>query len=94
MNDFSFYLVRPGWPLSDEVSYSPGKKFHCPNCDSAKIGFVFKPGFGGKDVESWCSIIHDRGVELCNRYEMIMQNNYSPLWLCKDCFDGGVVLQI
>ena len=92
MSNF-FYLVNPGWPLTDEVSYFPGKKFHCPGCESAKISFVFKPGFRGKDVEIWCSIIQDGIIELCNNYEMIMQNNYSPFWLCKDCYDGGVVLQ-
>ena len=94
MSDFHFYLTNSGWPLTNEVSYSPGKKFNCPRCDSTKISFVFKPGFRGKDIESWCSIIHDDTVELCNVYEIIVKNNYCPNWICKDCYDAGVILEI
>ena len=94
VDEFHFYIINPGWPLTPEIVYSPGKKFNCPRCDSTKITFVFKRGFRGKDIELWCSIIHNETVELCNEYQIIMKNNYSPLWLCKDCYDGGVVLEI
>jgi len=93
-DEFHFYITNQGWPLTPEIVYSPGEKFNCPGCGSTKITFVFKRGFRGKDIESWCSIIHDGTVELCNEYQIIMKNNYCPLWICKDCYDGGVVLEI
>ena len=93
-DEFHFYIINPDWPLTHEVIYSPGKKFNCPGCGFTKITFVFKRGFRGKDIESWCSIIHDDTIELCNDYAIIMKNNYCPLWICKDCYDGGVVLKV
>ena len=93
-DEFHFYIINPGWPLTPEIVYSPGKKFNCTRCGSTKINFIFKPGFRGKDIESWCSIIHDGAIELCNQYQIIMKNNFCPLWICKDCYDGGVILEI
>ena len=93
-DEFHFYIINPGWPLTQEVIYSPGKKFNCPGCSSTKITFVFKRGFRGKDIESWCSIIHDGVVELYNEYQIIMKNNFCPLWICKACYDAGVILEI
>ncbi len=92
-NTFHFYIDNNRY-LTAEVGYSPGKKFNCPRCNSEKITFLFKPGFRGIDIQSWCSIIHDEIIELCNVYQIIMKNNFSPLWLCKDCYDGGVVLKV
>ena len=93
-DEFHFYIINLGWPLTSEIVYSPGKKFNCPRCDSTKINFIFKPGFRGKDIEFWCLIIHDKVIELCNVYEIIMKNNCCPNWICKDCYDAGVVLEI
>jgi len=78
-NSFHFYLKRDGWPLTPHVGYSPGIKLNCPKCNSEKICIFFKPGFIGKEQSPWC--------------ELIMNSNYNPNWVCKNCYDGGVILK-
>ena len=93
MSDFSFYLKGPGLPLSDEVGFFPGKKFHCPRCDSVQISIVFKPGFRGCEIERWGEIICKKKISFCNEINIIKKCNFNPCWLCKDCYDAGVVIQ-
>ncbi len=80
--------------MSDEVGYSPGKKLYCPKCNSEKISIFFKPGFSGKDLGNWCDYLAENNFELCNKWEIIKKSNYNPNWICKDCYDGGVILRI
>ncbi len=95
MTDYSFhfYIKRHGWLLTPQVGYCPGLKLICPKCNSEKICIFFKPGFIGKEQSVWCDIINDNNFELCNDYETIMKSNFHPNWICKDCYDGGVILK-
>jgi transcription elongation factor Elf1 len=91
---FEFYLKNPDRHLTGEVGYSPGRKFSCPRCDSLEISLFFKPGFPGREIENWRSIIKNGTIELCNKYEIIIKHNNHPNWICKNCYDGGVVLKL
>ena len=90
-NSFHFYIKREGWPLTYMVGYCPGIKLNCPTCNSEKISIFFKPGFIGKEQTPWCKLMDTGNFSLCNDYEIIMNSNYSPNWICKDCHDCGVI---
>jgi hypothetical protein len=92
-NSFHFYLENNrGYPISDEVGVSFGKKLNCPTCDSEKISIFFKPGFRGINMELWKEIMEKNNFELCNEYNTIIKCNFHPNWICKDCYDCGVIL--
>jgi len=92
-NSFHFYLKRPGWPLTDVVGYCPGIPLNCPKCGSERISIFFKPGFIGKKQSPWCDLMDKGNFSLCNDYEIIIKSNYNPNWICKNCYDGGVILK-
>lgn len=95
MTDDSFHFFienNGGYPLSDEVGYSAGKQLNCPTCDSKKISIFFKRGFKGIEIDQWCQFMNENDFELCNDYEIIKKSNYNPNWICKNCYDGGVIL--
>jgi len=93
-NSSHFYIKRDGWPLTPIVGYCPGVTPPCPTCNSQKICIFFKAGFVGKNQSKWEEIMTPDNFELCNDYEIIMKSNFHPNWICKDCYDGGVVLEI
>ena len=92
-DSFQFSLKRPGWPLTNEVGYCPGKKSNCPKCDSIKISIFFKPGFLGIEKGKWCEHMHENNFKLCDDYNIIKKSNYNPNWICKDCHNCGVILK-
>ena len=92
-NSFHFYIKRPGWPMTYLVAYCPGVKLNCPRCDSEKITIFFKPGFIGKKQNIWCEIMDENNFELCDNYDLIMKCNYHPNWICKNCYNGWVILK-
>jgi len=92
-NSFHFYIKRDGWPLTPSVGYCPGKKLHCPQCDSKKICIFFKPGFLGIRMGEWCRFLDKNNFELCDDYKIILKNNYTPNWVCKNCYNGGVIIK-
>jgi len=75
------------------VAYCPGGKLICPKCNSKKITLFFKPGFPGNLQHIWCKVIDDRDFSLCDDYEIILKCNFNPNWVCKKCYNGGVVLK-
>mgnify|MGYP003975499093 FL=1 len=92
-NSFHFYLKRDGWPLTPHVGYCPGIKLFCPRCDYEKICIFFNPGFIGKEQTPWCELMDTGNFSLCNDYEIIKKSNYNPNWICKNCYDVGVILK-
>ena len=92
-NKFQFYLQREGWTLYHVVGHCPGIKLNCPKCYSDKISIFFKPGFIGRKQTPWCNLIDDGNFSLCNDYEIIKKSNYHPNWNCKNCYDGGIVVE-
>jgi len=93
MSIFSFYLKRNGWSLTPIVAYCPGKKLNCPQCDYEKICIFFKPGFLGCKMNQWCEFMDKNDIKLYDDYKIILKNNYSPNWICKNCFNGGVIIR-
>ena len=92
-DEFHFFITRPGWLLTDEVGYSVGREIHCPRCDSRKISIFFKPGFLGIEIGKWCEYMDKHDFQLCNIFTVIKKHNLNPTWICKDCYDGGVILK-
>ena len=92
-NTFHFFIKREGWPLTDKVGYYPAKKSICPKCNSDKITIFFKPGFIGKEISKWCDFMDSNSINLCDSYEIIKKSNYNPNWICKYCYNGGVILK-
>ncbi len=92
-NSFHFYIKRSGWPITPHVGYCPGVKLFCPKCNFERICIFFKPGFIGKEQNMWCDLIDKENFVLCNNYEIIKKSNYNPNWICKNCYDGGVILK-
>jgi transcription elongation factor Elf1 len=91
---FHFYLKRSDWPLTYEVGYCPGKKFYCPRCNSDKVSIFFKPGFLGIENGKWCDYMDEKKFELCDDYQIIKKSNYHPNWICKNCYNCGVILNL
>lgn len=89
---FQFYLKREGWPITDLVAYCPGFKKTCSRCKSDKICIFFKPGFIGKETSKWCEYMDEGNFELCDDYKIILTKNYNPNWICKSCYNGGVII--
>ena len=92
-NSFQFYIKREGWPLSDLVAYCTGEKLICPKCNNEKIVIFFKQGFLGKYQNEWCDVMDANDFELCDDYQIIIKHNFNPNWICKNCYNGGVILK-
>lgn len=96
MTDDSFHFFiqnNDGYPLTDEVGHSTGKQLNCPTCNFKRISIFFKRGFKGIKVGQWCEFMNENNFELCNDWEIIKKSNYHPNWICKNCYDGGVILK-
>ena len=79
--------------MTHTVGYCPGKKSACPRCMSNKVSIFFKPGFLGRKMNQWCELMDKHDFELNDSYETILQNNFAPNWICKNCYNGGVILK-
>ena len=83
-------------------SYSPGHPTHCPKCNSDKVVIFFDPRFVPRFRGEWKELIRNKKTALENRWEKIKTENRwwkmdeksaKPNWICKDCYEGGVVLE-
>ena len=82
------------------VSYSSGIPTFCPKCNSESILIFFGHDFPPNLIENWCEKIHADKVILCNQWVVIQKftpknhiTNYSnPNYICKECYDGGVII--
>ena len=82
-------------------SYSPGNFVFCPKCNSNRTVIFFGPDFPPNFIENLCEKIHADKVILCNQWDIILKtmsskgctSNSNPNWVCKDCYDGGVVIE-
>ena len=85
------------------VSHSPGYLVYCPKCNSTKVVIFYDPRFTPKLMSFWDEQIDKKNIVLENRWEKIKVENQwkslkefseKPNWICKDCYDGGVVLKM
>ena len=71
--------------------YSPGVKYFCPSCNSDFVRFVFY--LNCKEWSESIKLIRAKKVVLSNSYEDCIENPLVPKWICKKCYDCGVVLK-
>ena len=83
-------------------STSPGYPVYCPKCNSTNVLFFYDPRFTPRLQSKWDDLIDAKKILLENRWEKIRnENNWSklekdsekPNWICKDCYDGGILLE-
>ena len=91
-DSFHFYLKnKRGYPLTPEVGISVGKKISCSKCGSKKISVFFKPGFPGYLIQEWSDFLEKNDFKLYSDYDTIVKYNLNPNWICKNCYNGGVI---
>ena len=82
-------------------STSPGYPVYCPKCNSTNVLIFFDPRFTPRLQTRWDDLIDEKRILLENRWEKIKNENQwgklekgseKPNWICKDCYDGGIVL--
>ena len=93
-------------PYSKKVqicSTSPGYPVYCPKCDSDKVVIFFDPRFTPRLQSKWDVLIDEKRISLENRWDKIKTENQwdvidpkdaKPNWLCKECYDGGILLEV
>ena len=84
------------------VSYSPGYTIHCPKCHGTKVLLFFDPRFEARYETKWNELIDEKKIILENRWNKIKAENdwdnidpkdAVPNWNCKDCYDGGIIVE-
>jgi hypothetical protein len=71
--------------------YSPGIEYHCPRCESCKVGFIIENKY--KKWLDTMKLINHRKIKLSNLYNDYKKNPDSVKWMCYGCRDCGVVLK-
>ena len=83
-------------------STSPGYPVYCPKCTSTNVLIFYDPRFTPRLQSKWDDLIDEKRILLENRWEKIKDENQwdklekgseKPNWICKDCYDGGVILE-
>jgi len=94
---------RPHSKKVQICSTSPGYPVYCPKCDSDKVVIFFDPRFTPRLQSKWDVLIDEKRISLENRWDKIKTENQweslekdseKPNWLCKKCYDVGIVLEI
>ena len=70
--------------------YSPGVEYLCPICDSDLVRFVFDVNYSG--IDSTTKLIKAKKVSLTDSFDEYVANSAAPKWICKECYDCGIVL--
>lgn len=81
-------------------SYSPGNFIFCPKCNSDRVVIFFGNEFPNNLKGVWQEKIHAKKTILCNEWVIIQKtmsfnvctSNSNPNWICKECHDGGVII--
>ena len=83
-------------------STSPGYPVYCPKCNSTNVLIFYDPRFTPRLQSKWDALIDEKRILLENRWEKIKDENQwgklqkdseKPNWICKDCYDGGIILE-
>ena len=84
-------------------STSPGYPVYCPKCNSTNVLIFYDPRFTPRLQGKWDNLIDEKRILLENRWVKIKDENQwgklekgseKPNWICKDCYDGGVLLEV
>ena len=85
------------------TSTSPDYPVYCPKCNSDRVVIFFDPKFVGRFMNKWDELIDERKITLENSWNKIKTENQwgiidpkdaKPNWLCKECYDGGILLEV
>ncbi|PHY03692.1 MAG: hypothetical protein CK526_06640 [Thaumarchaeota archaeon] len=83
-------------------SISPGYPVYCPKCNSSRVLIFYDFRFTPRLQNKWDELIYGKRISLENRWEKIKDENQwgklkkgteKPNWICKDCYDGGIILE-
>ena len=83
-------------------STSPGYPVYCPKCNSTNVLIFYDPRFTPRLQTKWDELIDQKRILLENRWEKIKDENQwevlekgseKPNWICKDCYDGGIIVE-
>jgi len=83
-------------------STSPRYPVYCPKCNSTNVLIFYDPRFTPRLQSKWDELIDEKRILLENRWEKIKDENQwgklekdseKPNWICKDCYDGGIILE-
>jgi hypothetical protein len=83
-------------------SISPGFPVYCPKCNSTRVVIFFDYRFSPKLRTKWRELINEKKITLENQWEKIKTENQwkslkkdseKPNWICKECYDGGIILE-
>ena len=83
-------------------STSPGYPVYCPKCNSTNVLIFYDPRFTPRLQTRWDVLIDEKRILLENRWEKIKDENRwgksekgleKPNWICKDCYDGGIIVE-
>ena len=75
--------------MNDIISYSFGNKVRCPKCNAPRIKFQLESSL--KLVERLREKILESKICLHTSWNKIKANPNSTKWICKNCFESGVV---
>lgn len=70
--------------------YSPVKQYLCPRCSSELIRFVFDAECDG--LTSGAKLIKSKKGILHDSFDEYVRASEAPKWICKECFDCGIVV--
>ncbi len=82
--------------------YFPGLNILCVQCQSDQIVIFFIDGFQGKLRGEWKEKIRAGKTILSNNWDVITKfssksntvgSTTNPNWICKNCHDGGVIIE-
>ncbi|KEQ56928.1 hypothetical protein SCCGRSA3_01929 [Marine Group I thaumarchaeote SCGC RSA3] len=69
--------------------YSPGVQYLCPRCGSNWVRFVFDANCKGWSESM--KLIKAKKVKLLDSLEDMAVNITTPKWICRKCYDCGIV---
>ena len=94
--------IRPHIKKVQICSTSPGYPVYCPKCNSTNVLIFYDPRFTPRLQTKWDALIDEKRILLENEWEKIKNENHwgklqkdseKPNWICKDCYDGGIILE-
>lgn len=68
----------------------PVKQYLCPRCNSELIRFVFDAECDG--LTNGANLIRSKKGVLHDSFDEYVRTSEAAKWICKECFDCGIVI--
>ena len=93
-------IIKPSKKKVLISSYSSGIPTLCTKCNSDRTVIFFGHNFTPRLIGDWQEKIHNKQTVLCDKLEIIQKftpknqvtSLSNPNWVCKQCFNGGIVM--